>query len=92
MQLLPLLVAGGVAGMAVLLVVRLLEVPIERQVAAFGNLLGGYRREGWPIGVQEEDRDRPWGRSRPSTIAADDPGAAEPAPTAAVRPVTRLRA
>lgn len=100
MQLLPVLVVVGVAGMTAILVLRLLDASIERQVAAFAHLVGGYRGDGWPIGVQEEDRDRPWGRSPPSTAAtdpagddttADDP-AAEAAPTTSLRPLTRLRA
>jgi hypothetical protein len=99
MQLLPILVAVGVGGMTAILVLRLLDASIERQVAAFAHLVGGYRGDGWPLGVQEEDRDRPWGRSRPSTAAshpagddttADDP-AAEAVQTTALRPLTRLR-
>lgn len=34
---------------------------------AFAALIGGYRPEGWPRGVQEEDRDRPWGTPAPAT-------------------------
>ncbi len=34
---------------------------IDRAVSAFRELVGGWRPDGWPIGVQEEDRDRPWG-------------------------------
>jgi hypothetical protein len=98
MQLLPILVAVGVAGMTAILVLRLLDASIERQVAAFAQLVGGYRSDGWPIGVQEEDRDRPWGRGGPSTAAtdpagdgsADDP-AAEAVQATALRPLTRLR-
>jgi hypothetical protein len=86
MQLLPILAVGGVAGMAILLV-RLLESSIERQVAAFTSLLGGYRADGWPQGVQEEDRDRPWGRTGAAPPEAED-GAVT---VDAVRPVIRLR-
>ena len=34
---------------------------IDRAVSAFAALLGGWRQDAWPRGVQEEDRDRPWG-------------------------------
>lgn len=35
---------------------------IDRAVSAFRELVGGWRPDPWPRGVQEEDRDRPWGR------------------------------
>jgi hypothetical protein len=31
----------------------------------FTRLVGGYRPDGWPTGIQEEDRDLPWGRTGP---------------------------
>jgi hypothetical protein len=34
---------------------------IDRAIWAFRELIGGWRPDGWPRGVQEEDRDRPWG-------------------------------
>lgn len=34
---------------------------IDRAISAFRELIGGWRPDGWPRGVQEEDRDRPWG-------------------------------
>ena len=37
---------------------------IDRAVGAFRELVGGFQRgEVWPRGVQEEDRDMPWGAS-----------------------------
>jgi hypothetical protein len=42
---------------------------IDRAVSAFRELIGGWRPDPWPRGVQEEDRDRPWG----STVT-QDPG------------------
>lgn len=38
---------------------------IDRAISAFRELIGGWRPDGWPRGVQEEDRDRPWGRGTP---------------------------
>lgn len=31
-------------------------------MSAFGSMVVGWRPDPWPRGVQEEDRDRPWGR------------------------------
>ncbi len=59
---------------------RLLGVWFGRAGPAglFVGLVGGSAQLGWPIGVQEEDRDRPWG----TLGAAGSPGepevAAEP--------------
>jgi hypothetical protein len=39
--------------------------PLEIVISALAELVGGWRPDGWPRCVQEEDRDRPWGR--PST-------------------------
>lgn len=33
---------------------------IDRHVSAIAQLVGGWRPEPWPRGVQEEDRDQPW--------------------------------
>ena len=41
---------------------------IDRAVSAFRELIGGWRPDGWPRGVQEEDRDRPWGNGVVDTI------------------------
>jgi hypothetical protein len=38
---------------------------IDRAVSAFRELIGGWRPDTWPRGVQEEDRDRPWGSANP---------------------------
>ena len=58
---------------------------------AMGGLFTGLRAHGWPQGVQEEDRDRAWGRLRPGT---PKPAAVErelrPA-LAKVKPVIRPR-
>ena len=55
---------------------------------AVGFLFTGPRPDGWPIGVQEEDRDRPWGSGGRLPAAADS----EPSPTPVpVEPVVRLR-
>ncbi len=48
-------------GLALAVWLRLVARVVDGQIEAFAGLLGGYRPDGWPIGVQEEDRDRPWG-------------------------------
>ena len=35
---------------------------LDRLVGALAQFMGGWRPDTWPRGVQEEDRDRPWGR------------------------------
>lgn len=62
----------GIAASAVCLwfVFRYTQDARERRVSAFALLVGGFRHDGWPVGVQEEDRDRPWG-SRARTSAGD---------------------
>jgi hypothetical protein len=42
----------------------------ERVLDALAQLVGGWREAGWPTGVQEEDRDSPWGRIR-RTLASN---------------------
>ncbi|CAN5806468.1 hypothetical protein BH24CHL6_BH24CHL6_01110 [soil metagenome] len=68
------------------LVLRTAPPAIDRHIAALAGLLGGWRGEGWPIGVQEEDRDRPWGWGAPPVEEA------APTPSvSSVRPSVRLR-
>jgi hypothetical protein len=45
----------------------------EHAISAFGALLGGWRPDGWPRGVQEENRERPWGSRRPLPTRATLP-------------------
>lgn len=45
---------------------------MDRAVAAFAALVGGWRPDPWPRGVQEEDRDRPWGRGASMMGRSDD--------------------
>jgi hypothetical protein len=35
---------------------------LDRFSAGISQLVGGWRAEAWPRGVQEEDPERPWGR------------------------------
>ena len=47
----------------------------DETISALSRLVGGWRGDGWPRGVQEEDRDRPWGHGAPSgasKVTADD--------------------
>lgn len=58
--------------------------PIDRMVAALASLVGGYRGDGWPRGVQEEDRDRSWGSIPP-------PDEDEPVDVVRLEPAVRVR-
>lgn len=60
---------------------------IERAISAFAALIGGYRGEGWPRGVQEEDRDRPWGSSTPRQEAQPPIAVLESASAVATAPI-----
>jgi hypothetical protein len=40
---------------------------VDRGVGAIAQFLGGWRDDGWAHGVQEEDRDRPWGAATPAS-------------------------
>jgi hypothetical protein len=61
----------------------------ELLIDAFARALGGWRPDPWPHGVQEEDRDRPWGRNPAAGLEArPEP----PAPTLTrVQPTVRSR-
>ena len=52
-----------------LLVSRVGGYAFESVGGALTQLVGGYRTEAWPAGVQEEDRDRPWGRASARAVA-----------------------
>jgi hypothetical protein len=56
-----LLLALLVAALSGWLIEAVAGGAIDRAVSAFRELIGGWRPDGWPRGVQEEDRDRPWG-------------------------------
>ena len=45
----------------------------EHVVSVFGSFVGGWRSEGWPRGVQEEDRDWRWGRAPGKSPKAGPP-------------------
>lgn len=51
------------AAMTGVLVSRVGGYAFQSVVTAISQLVGGYRGDGWPRGVQEEDRDRPWGQA-----------------------------
>jgi hypothetical protein len=65
-------------------------------VSAFRALFVGWHADGWPRGVQEEDRDRPWGRP-PASAPAGTGGAAGVAEQlraprlVAIKPIVRRR-
>ncbi len=53
---------------AVILAVGVLDIfsrACEHMISAFGALFAGWRPDGWPRGVQEENRERPWGSRGP---------------------------
>ena len=55
------LLAIGLAALTGWLVETVASGTIDRAISAFRELIGGWRPDPWPRGVQEEDRDRPWG-------------------------------
>ena len=73
-----------------LLVSRIGGRAFESVLTAFAQLAGGYRGDGWPRGVQEEDRDRPWGRAARSDARAKLPQLPKPTLTR-VRPTVHTR-
>ena len=67
--------------LAVVIVVGLLDAfsrACERVISGVGALLGGWRPDGWPRGVQEEDRATPWRRGGPPTQDKPEPPAPRP--------------
>jgi hypothetical protein len=52
-----------VAVAAAWLIAKVGAASIDAAVAAFAQFVGGWRGDGWPRGVQEEDPDLPWGRA-----------------------------
>lgn len=75
MELLAVCALGGLVA-TTWICLRLLQRSLDFQVSVFANLVGGYRGEGWPVGVQEEDRDHPWGKSPAPGTDGDDERAA----------------
>ncbi len=74
---------------------------IDGAIGAFAALVAGWPSDPWPRGVQEEDRDRPWGAAarelarQPALVVVEPMTFIEPSasavPTADVRVKTRLR-
>lgn len=62
---------------------------LERAISAMTQLIGGFRGDPWPRGIQEEDRDRPWGLIA-RAMGAPPSGSIHEA--AAGAPTTRVRA
>jgi hypothetical protein len=88
MQFLAAITLGAAAGW---LIANVGGLSVNRAVAAFAALIGGWRPDPWPRGVQEEDRDRPWARGGPPTGLRDD-DQPEPSPTLIrLRPTIRSR-
>jgi hypothetical protein len=61
--------------LGLVLLLRRLVFSDTNLAGAVGFLFTGPRPDGWPIGVQEEDRDRPWGRA---TKPSERPGGSDP--------------
>jgi hypothetical protein len=65
---------------------------IDRAVSALAQAFGGWRGDGWPRGVQEEDPDRPWGALAPAATNGSRSIPPEPKPKLmAVKPGVRQR-
>ena len=55
------IVAVGISAGTAYVISLMGERSLDRMVGAIARLVGGWRPDGLPHGVQEEDRDRPWG-------------------------------
>lgn len=65
---------------------------LDRFSAGISQLVGGWRAEAWPRGVQEEDRERPWGRSAAAEVNSEPQADVLLAPSLTpVRPSVRPR-
>jgi hypothetical protein len=56
----------------------------SRGTSGMRGLVSPWRGDPWPIGVQEEDPDAPWGHDQPPSSAALQDSDRGPAPTAAI--------
>ena len=59
----------------------------DETVGAFSRFVGGWRGDGWPRGVQEEDRDRPWGHAPATLPPSASEEVEEPEPVPALTPL-----
>ncbi|HEY7600503.1 MAG TPA: hypothetical protein VH741_11305 [Candidatus Limnocylindrales bacterium] len=75
------------AGLTAWLISAIGAGTIERAISAFAQLVGGWRPDGWPRGVQEEDRDRPW----TWLVNAIKPAQPTISDSATAAPTTRIR-
>jgi hypothetical protein len=64
--------AIALAGLTAWLIANFGLLSFDRTGGAFAALIGGWRGDGWPRGVQEEDRDRPWGHGASTHAPGDD--------------------
>ena len=65
------LLALAVAGLA------LMDRATGGTFRAFSASFAAYRDDRWPVGVQEEDRQQPWGRNMPGRRGDDESAAVE---------------
>ena len=78
---LVLLVSGAAVGIWVF---RAFDRAVVSFIGTMSSIFGGWHPDPWPHGIQEEDRDRRWGRP-----AADAPdGSTTPPPRV---PMTKVR-
>jgi hypothetical protein len=63
-----------------LIVGRLGGPLFENLLSGIGQLVGGYRSETWPRGIQEEDPDQPWGHPKAAAKARSDDAPRIPTP------------
>jgi hypothetical protein len=68
---------------------------MDRAMLGLRVLIGGWRKDDWPRGIQEEDFDRPWGHAtdtyKPAPTPWVEPSAAAVA-TRRVKPETHASA
>jgi hypothetical protein len=83
----------GVDGVLTMVGITIFGIPaavsaawlVRRGPDAIGRSVMGYRSDGWPRGIQEEDRDRPWGAAAARrSAAAGDPAVSHVADSASV--------
>jgi len=62
------LLALALAGLTGWIIETVATGAIDRAVSAFRELIGGWRPDPWPRGIQEENRDKPWGSRAVSSV------------------------
>jgi hypothetical protein len=80
MDALPAILTIVLVAAAAAVAVRSIAGVADRQLVGLGSLLGGWRPQPWPDGVQEEDPETGWARhgSHPRSLLSSSPLAETP--------------